>query len=171
MPAIKQENMEALTADRLRQVLHYDPLTGVFTWRMKLSNAAPVGKIAASVVGNYRGACIDGIKYYLHRLAFLYMTGAWPKHEVDHWNGVGSDNRWKNLREATSGQNKANRVPTSSVGILGVNRSSARCRHPFEASICSGGYRRRIGYFDTVEEAAAAYAKAAVEVHGEFART
>jgi hypothetical protein len=50
-------------------------------------------------------------KHYLaHRLAFLYMTGQWPKEQLDHINGIRDDNKWANLREATPGQNSTNRV-------------------------------------------------------------
>jgi hypothetical protein len=171
MPKIKQANMDKLTAERLREVLHYDPVTGTFTWRVMLSSRGPVGREAASKVGNYLGVCIDGTKYYCHRLAWLYMTGSWPDHEVDHRKG--HSNRWDNLRAATSGQNKWNRTPQvgSAAGLKGVSKSAARCRKPWEASICKDYTRTRIGYFDTPEEAHAAYVQAATELHGEFART
>ena len=98
-----------LTQNRLKELLHYDPLTGIFTWKVNISTAK-----ASTEAGNigdmgYRCIGVDNTNYRAHRLAFLYMLGAFPKHMVDHINRVTHDNRWKNLRDVKSKQNQQNR--------------------------------------------------------------
>lgn len=164
----------ALTAQRLREVAHYDPLTGVFTWLVSLSSTGQKGNTfggsPSGYKGKYRSVYIDKKTYYLHRLAFLYTTGEWPSEEIDHENTIGSDNRWDNLRPATSGQNKANRAAKGSTGVKGVSFSANRCKKPYEVTMGSGGAKWRLGYYDTIEEAHAAYVAEATRIHGEFAR-
>ena len=94
--------MTELTAARLRKMLHYDPETGVFTrlWTGNVTGC-PDAK-------GYLRIAADGRSYRAHRLAVLYMTGAWPSEQIDHINQVRTDNRWSNLRPATNGENGAN---------------------------------------------------------------
>jgi hypothetical protein len=69
----------SLTAERLREVLDYNPETGVFTWKVRTSIRVVAGKVAGSV--GKRGYLIIGVggrNYYAHRLAWLHMTGEWP---------------------------------------------------------------------------------------------
>jgi|SRR5262249_13953776 len=88
-----------VTAERLREVLSYDPETGTFTWRVSGG-----GRRTSGVAGHHDRAwkgyvciAVDGRKYRAQRLAFLYMTGDWPPAQIDHINGDTSDNRWANL--------------------------------------------------------------------------
>lgn len=98
-----------LTAERLREILSYDPETGVFTWLVTLSNRGLAGAVAKAVRGGYRTVRINSILYLQHRLAWLYVHGRWPIEEIDHANGDKSDNRLCNLREATRSQNMFNK--------------------------------------------------------------
>lgn len=130
------------TVERIRELLHYDPNTGLFTW-------AKTGNPAGHV--NDKGyACIrlQGHDYKAHRLAWLYMTGEWPAHEVDHENRVRSDNRWSNLRSATSHQNKGNMLPSkpSASGFKGVYWAKHVQR--WRAEIKIRGRKKVLGYFD-----------------------
>ena len=116
-----------LTADRLRELLNYDPDTGVFTYRVTRAPRFRPGDMAGHVdVHGYRVIGLDLRIYKAHRLAGLYMTGEWPKHEVDHKNLDKADNRWVNLRPATHGQNRQN------IGALKNNWTG-----------CKGVYLRR----------------------------
>ena len=109
---------------------------------------------------------INGKSFGEHRLIHLLFTGEWP-YQVDHRNGLRSDNRPENLRAATHAENCRNRRPL---------RTSKGCywqpkRGKWIAQIGVDGKRKTIGYFATEAEALAAYSKAANELHGEFMRT
>lgn len=102
----------ALTADLLREKLHYDPDTGVFT-RRSGSGRWAAGTVSGSFdesIGYVR-IFVDGRYYLAHRLAWLYTYGKWPADQIDHINWNGRDNRICNLREATNAQNAQNRGP------------------------------------------------------------
>jgi len=172
MPSLDRMREKRLSIERLREVLNYDPESGFFTLRVRMANVMPgtiVGR-KGGYRGLYRDFQIDKTRFYLHRLAFLYMTGRWPEFEVDHKNTDKADNRWNNLRQATSGQNKANRVAKGRSGVKGVYATAARCRKPWESCVGKDGKVWRLGQFDTIEEAHAAYTAAATALHGEFAR-
>jgi hypothetical protein len=111
---------------------------------------------------------VDGPQYLAHRLAWLYMTGAWPDAEVDHIDGNRANNAWSNLRLASRSQNIANsglRV-TNTTGFKGVFKA----RKKFNAKITVNYKSVNLGNFDTKEEASAAYKRAAQAAFGEFAR-
>jgi hypothetical protein len=104
------------------------------------------------------------------RLAWLYMTGKWPAHEIDHRNGIGWDDRFENLREATHAQNLHNqRVrKDSSSGLRGVHRNQTKAS-PWRASIAvKGSKRKHLGCFASAVEAYEAYKAASLELLGEF---
>jgi len=121
-----------LTAERLREVLRYEPETGVFVWRVRAARRIHVGAVAGNISpsSGYRFIGVDCRLYGAHRLAWLYMTGEWPKHQVDHVNMDCADNRWANLRDATCSQNTANscvRINNKS-GFKGVSWDKRRRR-------------------------------------------
>ncbi|MBN9601832.1 MAG: HNH endonuclease [Afipia felis] len=157
-----------LTAERLREVLSYNPETGNFTWLM---HRWLVGKPAGTIDGHgYLLIRVDGRLYRGCRLVWLYMTGEWPSNQMDHINMDRSDDRWSNLREATNSQNNMNRLARkdNKSGIKGVYWSNSDQR--WVASITSNGHRRCLGYFKDKMNAAEAYAMAAQELHKDFAR-
>ncbi len=170
--------MTELTQKRLRELLHYDPLTGEFRWRIKTAQHVKVGTIAGSVQSTgYRqirvkvdGAVGNGRLYCASRLAWLYTHSHWPKAELDHIDGNKSNDQLANLREATRLQNMGNikRANNNTSGFKGVfwRNDSRRWR----ATCSANGKRRSLGSFDTAEEAYAAYCSAAIELHGEYAR-
>ena len=108
---------------------------------------------------------ITGIQYLAHRVAWLISTGDWPKDEIDHINGVSSDNRIANLRGATRDQNRENlcskRVSLS--GLTGASWNSKRQK--YLARIVVAKRPIHIGYFDTAAEAQAAYIEAKNKYH------
>ncbi|MEJ0093319.1 MAG: HNH endonuclease [Methylocella sp.] len=164
---------ELLTHERLKEVLHYDPETGLWIWREKTAPKShiQVGDEAGDIQSNgYVRIQIDGLRYLAHRLAVFYMTGRWPEHQVDHWDLNKSNNRWSNLREATNGQNMANTSlrRDSSSSFKGVSRHSDDRK--WWARIQVRGRRIYLGCFDTREDAHAAYIAAAAEHFGEYAR-
>lgn len=163
----------SLTLDRLKEILHYDPATGYWHWLMTLSNRAIAGNEAGSL--RVRGDItirVEGIEYKSHRLAWFYMTGEWPKDQIDHKDLVRSHNWWTNLRLANNSQNNANRRvrSDSSTGVKGVIRNPRSKINPYHARIRVGGKVKILGQFATIEAASDAYAIAAERVFGEFAR-
>lgn len=98
-----------LTHARLRELIHYDPDTGVMTWRIARRAQAPPGDVAGGPTQKgYWHIRIDGTLYKRHRLAWLYMTETTPSEEVDHINRKAGDDRFTNLRLATPSDNKCN---------------------------------------------------------------
>jgi hypothetical protein len=162
----------ALTAERLRELLSYDPETGVFRWRVTRGGTARAGTVAgASRRDGYVLISIGNVRYLAHRLAWLWVTSTWPPDEVDHKNGDPSDNRLENLRPATRSQNNANvrAQKNNRAGLKGVC-FDGRYRLPYEARIYTNGQKRVIGRYTTPEAANAAYAAAAQQHFGAFAR-
>lgn len=114
-----------LTQDRLKQLLNYDPETGVFTWRVNRTAGVKAGDIAAPKsfdADGYRMMRVDGVCYKAHRLVWLYMIGEWPANLIDHINQNPADNRFNNLRPATTAQNGMNRRvdKRNTSGVTGV---------------------------------------------------
>jgi len=99
-----------LTQNRLKELLEYNPETGLFIRKKTTASNAQVGNIAGFLNKHtgYKSIHIDGKEYYCHRLAFLYMNGFLPEKQVDHINRIKDDNRWINLRNATSTENLQN---------------------------------------------------------------
>jgi hypothetical protein len=156
-----------ITQARLREVVHYDPETGIFTW-LEAHPPVRVGQRAGSLEATgYMRAMILGQRYFLHVVAWFYMTGEWRPRGVDHRNRKPADNRWANLRRATRGQNQINRVlPANGVGLRGVYQSKGG---RYRARIRIGERVTHLGTFDTPEEAHTVYVAAAQALHGEFA--
>ena len=122
----------------------------------------------------YRRIMIDGRRYYSSRLAWFHMMDAWPEHTVDHHNGIRSDDRWENLREASHAENAWNRCgsETTYTGIKGVSLFRRRGKpYAWRVSITTNGKRRRSFCHGSLDQAAAVYEQMARELHGEFART
>jgi hypothetical protein len=113
-----------LTAHRLRKLLRYNPATGIFRWTVTISSRAIAGSVAGTRGrrGHYQ-IRIDGKLYQSSRLAWLYMTGKWPKLEINFINRNTSDARWANLREMTPSQIRTNARKRSKLGIRGVSRA------------------------------------------------
>jgi len=160
-----------ITQARLKELLDYDPATGVFVWRVGLNNRTPEGSVAGAKNRNsYISIGADGLQYKAHRLAWLYMTGEWPCEQIDHINCVKDDNRFENLREASQGENQRNVTKRAS------NTSGYKCvwwdkkADKWKTSISLDGVRTFLGYFDRIEDAAAAYAEASTRLHRNFGR-
>lgn len=160
----------ALTAERLREVLHYDPETGVFTWKVRTSNRVKVGdEVGFTLTHGYIGTMLDGRRYKLHRLAWLYVHGVWPDGDIDHKDGIKDNNRISNLRVVDMSMNQQNLKQArkhNRSGLLGVTRmSSFQRRKTWVSRIKIDSKVHHLGYFTTPEEAHEAYLKAKRELH------
>lgn len=153
--------MAILTAERLRELLSYDPDTGVFTRKIRRSNAL-AGSVAGTKNGHgYLQICIDRQRYMAHRLAWLHVHGDWPSSEIDHKNRIRDDNRICNLRDTSSSENNHNRpLPRHNTsGFKGVCWDKRKRR--WLSRIYVNGEQRRLGHYRTPEEAHLAYVAAA----------
>lgn len=159
----------ALTHERLQELLHYDPETGVFTWRVS-RGSVEAGAVAGTVKPDgYIHIQIDKRMYKAHRLAWFYVNKVWPLTKIDHSDTITRHNNFYNLREATNEQSARNRNvhKNNKLGIKGVHLIR---EGKYRAVIQVGAKQEHLGYFNTKEEAAAAYATAAQKYFGEFAR-
>lgn len=161
---MKKYYQNDFTAEQIGAVLDYAPLTGLFTYKRK-SHKRAVGQLAGRVdtKGYYR-IRLFGREFKSHRLAWLLTYGVWPTAEIDHSNGIPGDNRLENLREATAsenGQNRSRAMRNNSTGFLGVSLHGTR----YTAQIQVAGKQRKLGTFNTAEEAHAAYLAAKSALH------
>jgi hypothetical protein len=169
--SIVKPKME-ITPEVIRKALTYFPDSGIFIWNIrddvpKWVNSQRAGKKAGTTdASGYCFIRLNGIFLMASTAACLWMTGKWPKFEMDHKNRINNDDRWENLREATSSQNNANKGKRAdnTSGYTGVGRYKDR----WVAAIRQNRINIYIGIYDTAEEAAVAYRKKKIELFGEF---
>jgi hypothetical protein len=155
-----------ITAEQVRELLDYDPETGIFTWKVKLTRWHKIGSIAAHLSGEYLRVKIFDNYIRAHRLAWLYVYGEFPKHDIDHRNGNPRDNSIANLRDVPTFINLENqRKPRSNnksgSGYLGVGFEKGKWR----ARIRVHGKEINLGRFNTPQEAHEAYIAAKRILH------
>jgi hypothetical protein len=159
-----------ISQEYLKKHIKYDPTTGVFSVLVPRKGCSgkfrSIGQPLGTMTSHgYLKISLLGSSQYLHRLAFLYMTGELPE-TVDHVNGDKSDNRWANLRSCSQQENCRNkRVVKSKCGLKGVTNVGRRYR----AQIVHNHKPMHLGYFDTAESAHDAYFQKALKLNGEFA--
>jgi len=157
-----------LTQARLKEVLSYDPETGIFTWIIATSNRIKSGSIAGNFGKGYVRINVDGKSYGAHRLVFLYMTGKFPTLLIDHINGIKNDNRLSNIRQATFHENAKN-CPKRKNNKSGLKNVSLHKRsQKWAASARLNGKKIHLGLFENKNEAFEVYKKFAIENHGNF---
>ena len=162
------------TAAHVRRIFHYSKKTGIMTWRIaprthpRLLGMRAGAKRKVGDGKQYFYIKIDGLAYPLSRVAFLWVTGSWPKDQIDHKNGDSLDDRWKNLRPATQMQNSWNHKGRSKTTNLpmGIRKTHSG---KFQARIAKNKVKYNIGSFHSLYLARRAYGKARKELFGEFA--
>ena len=139
-----------ITHAKLKELLTYDPETGLWVWKTNGKNAGWARKDGRKKIG------INGKEYYASVLAWFYMTGEWPELDVDHENRIRGDDRWSNLRQLTRSHNL-------------YNSKRKRTKHDLPRGVHLHGKRRfkaiyqknyklvHIGSYDTPEEASEAF--------------
>jgi len=144
-----------MTQSRLRELLDYDPTTGIFVRKVKSNKNTIIGSIAGgiNISNGYAYIRVDKKRYRAHRLAWLYMFGVFPKNEIDHINHIKLDNRISNLREATSLDNSRNssRRKSNTSGTTGVSWYSKT--NKWVARIKINGKNIYLGYFKEKKDA------------------
>ena len=155
-----------LTQEYLRSLFDYDAETGVFTRLKATGSRAKTGAVVGTNDGTgYLQTSIQGKKYRLHRLAYLYVTGFFPADDIDHKDRNRSNNAWANLRSVTRAENTHNKGMSRSntSGFLGVSWVPGISK--WESRIGVAGKSRILGYHATPEAASAAYLAAKAVYH------
>lgn len=138
----------------------YNPVTGVVTGR----GGRPIGsprkdRVLSSLV--YIPSGVTSV--LLHRAAWFLMTGEWPANQIDHRDGIRSNNVWSNLRAATQSENGQNLNPSTHGGRLrGATKDGKRWKAQI---VAPGKIHHHLGMFDTEQEAHEAYCKAKAIYH------
>jgi hypothetical protein len=158
-----------LTVDAARALFKYDKATGYLYWRVPGQRRRAGTRAGSRRPDGYYNVSISGRHYLVHRIIWLWVTGAWPPMNIDHADLNKSNNAWSNLRLATPRQNSANRraAVTNKSGFKGVCKGSP---NRWQAAIRINGRIVHLGSFKSPELAHAAYKRAADEFHGIYAR-
>lgn len=155
----------------VKDLINYDSATGLFTWKKSSGGKAAGTEAGGLDATGYKRIRINTRKYQAQRLAWLLVTGEDPGDlHVDHINSNPSDNSFANLRLASNKENACNRgAPKNSTsGYKGVTWKKSK--NKWNAQIQSNGIKKNLGYFDTAEDAHAAYCEASTKLHGDFGR-
>lgn len=154
-----------VTADRLRELFKYDDESGLFT-RIKRTGNTKIGSVATCKNSNgYVVMHIDGKLYGAHRLAWLYVHGQFPIDQIDHVDGVRTNNSIRNLRDSSQYENMQNvaKKATNKSGHTGVSWDSQTGR--WAAQIMSHRKTIRLGRFVLLDDAVNAYKSAKKNIH------
>ena len=155
-----------LTQDRLKELLNYDPLTGIFSWRAQVGPRAYAGKRAGYLNSyGYRKIEIKGRAYAAHRLAWLYSYDDWPPTDVDHIDRDKDNNAVANLRLVTDSENvqNSNLRADNACGCKGVHWHKAAGK--WVAYITLHGTQKHLGVHPTLFDAVCARKSAEIELH------
>lgn len=160
-----------ITIDRLKALLYYDRVTGLFI-RLTSAGGKEVGSAAGTVnPDGYVQIQLDGRFYKAHRLAWFYVYGVWPRNQIDHKDLVRCNNAIDNLRLATNAENNRNKTKTRDAlsAYKGVTFDSSRGK--WKAQIKVNYKNIFLGRFESEQEAHTAYVVASREYHADFGRT
>lgn len=158
-----------LTLERAKQILSYNRETGEFI-RIKTNSykIKPGSKAGGINTIGYVQIGIDGKIYLAHRIAWLFEYGEWPEFEIDHANGLRSDNRIINLREAKHHENICNRPKQINNTSGYKNVSWSKTMDQWMVRINFNKKSIIVGYFKDINDAINASFEARKKYHGEF---
>ena len=144
-----------LTQKELKKLLEYNERTGLFTRRTHVKRGKPVGSTLGTPSHGRFVIRVNGINYFSHRLAWLYVYGEWPKGEIDHINHNPSDNRIFNLRVVTRSGNMRNHSLRcdSTSGVNGVSWRKNRNKWRAYIRVEKGQRQKSLGYYTDKFEA------------------
>jgi hypothetical protein len=146
-----------ITQEKLKEILDYNPDTGIFTWKVSKAKRIKVGSVAGCKNNlGYILIRIDGKIYLAHRLAWLYTHGDFPLNCIDHINQIKDDNRICNLRDVTVSENMQNQSQ-----VLGYTKNGSK----YKATITLNNILYQLGSYATKEQARQAYLNAKIKLH------
>tara|TARA_R110000782_G_C14701656_1_gene402174 strand:- start:131 stop:634 length:504 start_codon:yes stop_codon:yes gene_type:complete len=139
---------------KLKSILSYNPESGSFIWLKSSCNRARLGEIAGRINSNgYRTIGINGKSYLSHRLVFVYEFGFCDATQIDHINGIRSDNRISNLRVSSVSENQKNQRigRNNKSGFIGVHFDKSK--NKWAAAIGHKSRQIKLGSFEKKEDA------------------
>lgn len=156
------------SVDVLNSVFRYDAETGLL-FRRSVRQGYECQPLGFSSTNGYLRVGVNKTQYAVHRIAWKMVFGTEP-FNIDHINGDRSDNRIKNLREASWSDNNRNieLSPMNKSGYSGVSYVTREKR--WRAVIKVNKKQIYAGYFKDKIDAVIAYNDIAMKLHGEFAR-
>jgi hypothetical protein len=160
--------MTDITHQRLIEILLYDSGTGHFFWRVQRKKCSIGSRAGNQMPAGYRRICIDGVSYYEHRLAWLYVNGEWPSGEIDHKPRIKNLNAVTELRDVSRSQNQMNKsIGKNNIsGVKGVGWNNSR--NKWVARIKKDRQTIFLGVFDLKDDAIAVRLDAERRLFGEF---
>lgn len=142
-----------ITQEELKELYNYNPSTGVFRIKKPKFYSHRFGIVGSLRGDNYVQFGVKNSVYLAHILAWIYMTGEKPKGEIDHINGLRSDNRFCNLRDVPISVNSKNKKTpkhntSGHIGVFWHKRMNK-----WYAKIGHDSKQIHLGYFDSIDEA------------------
>ena len=154
---------------KLKDKLSYNRYAGEFFWLAKKGRYTCNDTVGYLSKRGYLRIKLNGKYYLAHRLAWLYVTGEWPKKFIDHINRDKSDNRFLNLRDVTHSQNQHNRLKQGKTKSKYKGITHIKKPDKWQAQICVNSKSIYLGRFKTEKEAGESYITACKKYHGDFA--
>ena len=163
--------MTVISLQEVKAAVFYDPETGIFSWPASLKNQWAGQSAGTLEKKGYLQITVNGRRFKAHRLAWFYMTGQWPKHQIDHVNGAKADNRFRNLREATNAENKRNakRRADNTSGYKCVHWAKAVNKWAVAVKFPGAKLQTKCGYFANLADAVRCANYNIAFSHGAFA--
>jgi len=149
-----------VTIERLKEVMRYEPETGRLEWKVRISCHNPGEHAGCVKMDGYVYVNLDKNRMFGHRMAWALYYGRWPEHQLDHINGVRSDNRIENLREVTGSVNQHNRRDMIRKNGSLKGTSFRKKIGLWKAEIIIDGKRFHLGMFPSEKAAHEMYVEA-----------
>jgi hypothetical protein len=165
-PVASKPTEKELTQSRAKELFDYDPVTGALTWKARTSRRISVGDVAGhNTCQGYIAVRVDRDLLLAHRVIWMYVHGRFPCGDLDHIDGNGRNNALHNLRECNRPENLQNTTlrKDNKLGVTGVYKALDTGK--FKAEITAYGIKKRLGSFDSVDQARAAYVRAKKVMH------
>ncbi|HWY34878.1 MAG TPA: HNH endonuclease [Nitrosopumilaceae archaeon] len=156
---------------RIVKCLKYNPKTGNLIWITNYHKNL-IGKIAGAVNGNYIQICFHNknkqITLKAHHICWFLYYGEWPPRQIDHEDTNGLNNKIRNLRLATSKQNRTNQGSRSNnkTGIIGV--CFDKNRNKYRVQIAINKKQQHLGFFTDLNQAKIVRRKAEKQYYNKF---
>lgn len=146
----------AITSERVSELFEYVAETGVLIRKVSRGNQVAGNCVKTRSTKGYLRVLVDGQRYYVHQIVWVLFNKTWPE-QLDHINGVKSDNRIENLRICDTSTNCHNQHGPRKNNVLGVKGVHRIRSGKYRAACTVRGVKKDLGVFETYQLASAAY--------------